>query len=65
MIRVHVGVDDMHDAHAGVATGLLVGTDVVDGIDDHALALAAATEEIRGADRRRVEELAKDHGVLT
>jgi hypothetical protein len=37
----------------------LVGADVFDRIDDDALALAAAAEEVRRADGRRVEELAK------
>src|SRR5207302_7700157 len=65
MIRVDVRVDDMHDAHASLPAGLLVGTDVFHGIDDDALALATAAEQVRGTDRRRMEELAKDHVDLT
>src|SRR5438445_13024602 len=55
----------MHDAHASLPAGLLVGTDVFHGIDDDALALATAAEQVRGTDRRRMEELAKDHVALT
>jgi hypothetical protein len=50
VIGVNVGVDDVRDAHARLATHLLVRADVFDRIDDDALALAAAAEEVRRAD---------------
>jgi hypothetical protein len=61
VIGVNMGVDDVRDAHPRLATHLLVRADVLDRIDDDALALATAAEKVRRAYGRRVEELAKDH----
>lgn len=58
---MNMRVDDVHDAHAGLSTCQLVRRDVVDGVDDDALGESATAEEIRGANRRGMEELAKDH----
>jgi hypothetical protein len=52
MIRMHVCLNHMHNAHPGLATRLEVWLDVLDRIDDDALTLTAAAEKIRRADRR-------------
>ena len=64
MIRVHVRINHVDDAHPGLATGVEISSDVLDRIDDHALAVAAAAEEIRHADRHGVQELSEDHLAL-
>jgi len=64
MIRVDVRIDHVDDAHAYSAARLEVWRYVLKGIDDHALTLSAAAEEVRRAGRRRMQELAEDHSTL-
>ena len=60
-----VGVDHIVDLEPGFRRDLDVGTRIGNGIDDRADPPAPATKEVRDADGVGVQELAKDHQLVS
>ena len=64
MVGLHVGFEDVRDAHVFLSSGFEIRLDVQLWIHHSARSGAASAEQVAGAAGFRGEELAKDHASL-
>ncbi len=64
MVGLHVGLEDVRDAHVFLSGGLEIRLDILLWIHHSARSGAASAEQVAGAPGLRSEELAEDHTSL-